>query len=66
LTTLPPSRADCHEIWETQPPGTLKACKGIALHFLPFALFFNSLEELSLGNATTNERTVGNTVRLAE
>jgi hypothetical protein len=26
LTTLPPSRADCREIWEPQPPGTLKAC----------------------------------------
>jgi len=26
LTTLPPSYADCLEIWEPQPPGTLKAC----------------------------------------
>jgi len=26
LTTLPPSCADCHEIWEPQPPGTLRAC----------------------------------------
>jgi len=25
-------------IWELQPPGTLKACIGIALHF-PFFLF---------------------------
>jgi hypothetical protein len=25
-TTLPPSCADCLEIWETQPPGTLRAC----------------------------------------
>ena len=24
LTTLPPSRVDCLEIWEPQPPGTLK------------------------------------------
>jgi len=23
---LPPSCADCLEIWETQPPGTLRAC----------------------------------------
>jgi hypothetical protein len=29
LTTLPPSCADCHEIWEPQPPGTLKACVGL-------------------------------------
>jgi len=34
LTTLPPSCADCHKIWEPQPPETLRACqacKGIAL-----------------------------------
>jgi len=29
LTTLPPSRADCLEIWEPQPPGTLRACPGL-------------------------------------
>jgi hypothetical protein len=27
LTTLPPSCADCLEIWEPQPPGTLRACR---------------------------------------
>jgi len=26
LTTLPPSSADHHEIWEPQPPGTLRTC----------------------------------------
>ena len=26
LTTLPPSCPDCLEIWEPQPPGTLRAC----------------------------------------
>jgi len=31
LTTLPPACADCLEIWEPQPPGTLGACNGIAL-----------------------------------
>jgi hypothetical protein len=34
LTTLPPSCADCLEIWELQPPepsGPLQACNGIAL-----------------------------------
>jgi hypothetical protein len=31
LTTLPPSCANCREIWEPQPPGTLRACNGIAL-----------------------------------
>jgi len=29
LTTLPPSYADCLEIWEPQPAGTLKACPGL-------------------------------------
>ena len=29
LTTLPPSCADCLEIWEPQFPGTLRACPGL-------------------------------------
>jgi hypothetical protein len=29
LTTLPPSSADCLEIWEPQTPGTLRACPGL-------------------------------------
>jgi hypothetical protein len=29
LTTLPLSCADCLEIWESQPPGTLRACPGL-------------------------------------
>jgi hypothetical protein len=29
LTTLPPACADCLEIWEPQPPGTLRACPGL-------------------------------------
>ena len=29
LTTLPPSCADCLEIGEPQPPGTLRACPGL-------------------------------------
>ena len=36
LTNFPPSCADCLEIWETQPPGTLwacQACNGIALPY---------------------------------
>jgi hypothetical protein len=37
LTTLPPSCADCLEIWEPQllePSGPVQACNGIALPFL--------------------------------
>jgi len=26
MTTITPSCADCHEIWEPQPPGTIKDC----------------------------------------
>jgi hypothetical protein len=29
LTTLPPSCADCHEMCEPLPPGTLRACPGL-------------------------------------
>ena len=29
LTTLPLSGADCHKIWEPEPPGTLRACPGL-------------------------------------
>ena len=29
LTTLPPSSADCLEIWEPQPPGTLRDYPGL-------------------------------------
>ena len=39
LTILPPSRVHCLEIWEPQPPGTLRACKGIPL---PLPLTFTS------------------------
>jgi len=28
LTTLPPSCAECLEMGEPQPPGTLRACPG--------------------------------------
>jgi len=29
LTTSPTSCADCLEIWEPQPPGTLRTCPGL-------------------------------------
>jgi len=34
MTTLPPSCADCLEIWEPQPPGTFRACTGIVYLYL--------------------------------
>jgi len=36
LTTLPPSCADCLEIWEPEPPGTLWACPGLKLDSFTF------------------------------
>jgi hypothetical protein len=39
LKTLPPSCANCHEIWEPQPPGTLRGCNGIALPLMT-SLYF--------------------------
>jgi hypothetical protein len=41
LTTLPTSCADCLEIWEPQPPGTLRACHGIALPLYIWAVCFS-------------------------
>ena len=29
LRTLPPTCADCLEIWKSQTPGTLRACAGL-------------------------------------
>jgi hypothetical protein len=34
MTTLPPSCADCLEIWEPQPTGTLTACPGTVMGLL--------------------------------
>ena len=36
LTTLPPSYTKCLEIWEPQPPGTLRACSGLQLDCFTF------------------------------
>jgi hypothetical protein len=33
LTTLPPSCANCHEIWEPQSPGTPRAFPGLHREF---------------------------------
>jgi hypothetical protein len=38
LTTLPPAHANCLEMWEPQPPGTHRACTGIALHLTNMVL----------------------------
>jgi hypothetical protein len=38
LTTSPPSRAECHEIWESKPPGTLWATPGLLRDSFTFTL----------------------------
>jgi hypothetical protein len=34
MTTLTPSCADCHEIWEPKLPGTLRVCPGLYRNYL--------------------------------
>jgi hypothetical protein len=46
LTTSPTSRAECHEIWEPKPPGTLWATPGL----LRDSYAVTSLPDWSLGN----------------
>jgi len=36
LTTLPPSCADCLEIWEPRLAATLRVCTGISLPYLTY------------------------------
>jgi hypothetical protein len=42
LTTLPPSYTDCHEIWEPEPPGTLRNCNRLVRGLLYLLLLSNS------------------------
>jgi len=51
LTTLPPSFANCLEIWEPQTPGTLRACTGITLLYytLLYLLYFALLHDFRKG-----------------
>jgi len=43
LTNLPPSCVDCLEIWEPQPPGTLKGCPGLHRNYFTFHCLQNKL-----------------------
>jgi hypothetical protein len=43
LTTLPPSCADCLQVWEPQLPGILSACSGLYRDFCIFALPFRHM-----------------------
>jgi len=39
LTTSPPSCAECHEIWEPKPPGTLWATPGLLRDSFTFTFY---------------------------
>ena len=43
LTTSPPSRAECHEIWEPKLPGTLWATSGLLRDCLKFSVYIEIL-----------------------
>ena len=43
LVTLPPTCADCHEIWKPQPPGSLRACPGLHRDCFTFIFTCNPL-----------------------
>jgi hypothetical protein len=47
LTNLPPSCDDCLEVWEPQPPGTLRACPG--LQWDCFIFFKQTRKQFSFG-----------------
>jgi hypothetical protein len=47
LTTLPPLCADCFEIWEPQPPGTLRVCPGLNV-VATFTLYISESDCVSL------------------
>ena len=47
LTTLPPSWADCLEIWEPQPPGTLRVCPGLYIDWFIFAFILMGQKHFS-------------------
>jgi len=48
LTTLPPSCANCLEIWKLQPPGTLRACPGLLWDCFVLNLYSETAYRLSL------------------
>jgi hypothetical protein len=56
LTTLPPSCADCFEVWEPQPPGILRASPGLYRDIFTFT--FTVLGQLDPeGKVTTSHET---------
>jgi hypothetical protein len=53
LTILPPSCADCNEIWEPQLHGTLRACTGLYRVCFTFTLYNNEQNMFNVQQNTT-------------
>ena len=58
LTTLPPSCADCLEIWEPHSPGTLRACNGIACFLKGTVVHSRACTNAELGRGGTWVETI--------
>jgi hypothetical protein len=52
LTTLPPSYVEYYEIWEPQPPGTLRTCPGLYRDCFTILLLFSS--DIITGSNSSN------------
>jgi hypothetical protein len=48
LTTSPLSRAECHENWETKPPGTLWATPGLLWDSFTFTFTCKQFESMNI------------------
>jgi len=48
LTTSPPSRAECYEIWKPKPPGTLWVTPGLLRDSFTFNCRFRWLKTLTI------------------
>jgi hypothetical protein len=52
LTTSPPSCAECHELWEPKPPGTLWATPGLLRDCFTFTYLFTQWSRVLLEKLT--------------
>jgi len=58
LTTLTTSCADCLEIWEPQPPGTLRSCPGLQRDCFTFTI--TATTTVNTNTTTTNNNNNNN------
>jgi len=47
LTTSPPSHAECHEMWELKPTGTLWATPGLLRESFNFTFYYSKYQPSS-------------------